>query len=252
MRCSIVLLALLLWQAVQVSSATQWYVGPAGKPANPGTKESPWDIASALGGQQRVSAGDTIYLLGGTYKRRPQELLEIRLAGTAENPIHIQPAPGNRARIDGGLSVQSPSAHVWIRDLEVFVSEPQPEKPVSPGSSPEDLNRPWGGLHTHGGRNCKYINLIIHNCNQGISSWQGEIDPEIYGCIIYDNGWLGTDRGHGHCIYTQNKDGVKTISNCIMSCGTTVPTLCTHTAPSVRMWITTWSRKTFVTAEARS
>jgi len=47
----------------------------------------------------------------------------------------------------------------------------------------------------YGGANCKYINLVIHNCNQGISCWKGEIDPEIYGCIIYDNGWLGTDRG---------------------------------------------------------
>ena len=26
------------------------------------------------------------------------------------------------------------------------------------------------------------------------------------------------DRGHGHCIYTQNDEGVKTISNCIMTC----------------------------------
>jgi hypothetical protein len=69
-----------------------------------------------------------------------------------------------------------------------------------------------------GGRDCKYINLVIHDTRQGISCWAGEIDPEIYGCIVYDNGWLATDRGHGHCIYTQNKEGTKTISNCIMSC----------------------------------
>ena len=69
-----------------------------------------------------------------------------------------------------------------------------------------------------GGKNCKYINLVIHSCNQGISCWKGEINPEIYGCIIYGNGWLGKDRGHGHCIYTQNDEGLKTISNCIMSC----------------------------------
>jgi hypothetical protein len=80
------------------------------------------------------------------------------------------------------------------------------------------LKRPWGGLHTHGGKDCKYVNLIIHNCNQGISCWKGEINPLIYGCIIYGNGWLGTDRGHGHCIYTQNDEGVKVISNCIMTC----------------------------------
>jgi hypothetical protein len=209
---------LLLLFAASRCAAGQWYIGPDGKPTNAGTPDAPWDIASALDGRQKVAAGDTLYLLEGTYKRRPKELFEIRLVGTAENPVHIRPVPGKRARIDGGLSVQSPSAHVWIRDLEIFVSEARPEKPVSPGSHPEDLKRPWGGLHMHGGKNCKYINLIIHNCNQGISCWKGEIDPEIYGCIIYGNGWLGTDRGHGHCIYTQNEDGVKTISNCIMSC----------------------------------
>ena len=213
-----VLFVWILSLAMQICSAGQWCVGPDGKATNPGTEEEPWDIASALNGKQKVSAGDTLYLLGGTYRRRPEALFEVRLAGTAQRPIHIRPAAGARVRIDGGLSVQSPSAHVWIRDLEIFVSEPVPEKPISPGSHPEDLKRPWGGVHMHGGKSCKYINLIIHNCNQGISCWKGEIDPEIYGCVIYGNGWLGTDRGHGHCIYTQNDEGVKLISNCIMTC----------------------------------
>lgn len=218
MKYAIISPALLLILAGQVCPAGQWYVAPDGKPANPGTRQAPWDITSALGGEQKIAVGDSVYLLEGIYKRRPNELYEIRLVGEENASINIRPAPGNRVRIDGGLSMQSPSAHVWIRDLEIFVSEPKPEKPISAGSHPEDLNRPWGGVHMFGGKNCKYINLIIHNCNQGISSWKGEIDPEIYGCLIYDNGWLGTDRGHGHCIYTQNDEGVKKISNCIMSC----------------------------------
>jgi hypothetical protein len=202
----------------QISLAGPWYVSPEGKASNAGTREAPWDIASALDGKQKVVAGDTIVLLEGTYRRRPNELFEIRLAGTAESPIDVRPEVGKRVRIDGGLSIQSPSAHVWIRDLEIFVSEPRPEQPLSAGSHPQDLKRPWGGLHTFGGKSCKYINLVIHNCNQGVSSWKGEIDAEIYGCLIYGNGWVGTDRGHGHCIYTQNDEGVKTISNCIMTC----------------------------------
>jgi hypothetical protein len=218
MKHIVILVILFLLPTAQMSKAADWYVGTDGKAENPGTKEAPWDIVSALDGKQKISAGDTIYLLGGTYKRRPAELFEVRLVGTAENPIYVRALDGKRVRIDGGLSIQSPSENVWIRDLEIFVSEPVPAKPISPGSHPEDLKRPWGGLNTYGGKNCKYINLIIHNCNQGISCWKGEINPEIYGCIIYNNGWLGTDRGHGHCIYTQNDEGVKVISNCIMSC----------------------------------
>jgi hypothetical protein len=218
MKHIVILFMLLLLPAAQVSTAADWYVSPNGKAANPGTKEAPWDIASALDGKQQIAAGDTIYMLEGTYKRRPAELFEVRLAGTAENPIQVRALDGERARIDGGLSIQNPCENVWIRDLEIFVSEPVPEKPISPGSHPEDLKRPWGGLNMFGGKNCKYINLLIHNCNQGISCWKGELDPEIYGCIIYNNGWLGTDRGHGHCIYTQNDEGIKVISNCIMSC----------------------------------
>jgi hypothetical protein len=215
--CKPVVLACLLFSCPAARGA-DWYVGPNGTAANSGARESPWDIASALNGRKEVGPGDTIYLLEGTYRRRPNELFEVRLTGLADGPISVRPAAGSRARIDGGLAVMSPSANVWIRDLEIFVSEPVPEKPVSAGSSPADLKRPWGGLHMHGGKDCKYIDLIIHNCNQAISCWVGEINAEIYGCILYGNGWLGVDRGHGHCIYTQNDQGVKTISNCIMTC----------------------------------
>ncbi len=201
-----------------VACAAEWYLGPEGKATNAGTKEAPWDIASALDGKQKVAAGDTLYLLAGTYKRRPKEQFDVRLVGTEEKPIHVRPAAGAQATIDGGLAVQAPSAHVWIWNLEIMVSEPNPEKIETGGSHPKDFDRPWGGLNMFGGRNCKYIHLTIHDTRQGISCWTGEKDCEIYGCVIYNNGWLAPDRGHGHCIYTQNKDGIKTIANCILTC----------------------------------
>lgn len=214
-----ILWTVALSMIAQMAHAGKWYVSPNGVRSAVGTRQAPWDMASALNGAQKVAPGDTIYLMAGTYKRRPDEQYVVKLVGDATAPIIIRPEPGTRVIIDGGLDMQDPSAYVWVRDLEILVSEPTPDKPVSPGSSPAGFTRPWGGLNMHGGHDCKFINLVVHNCRQGISFWQGARDCEIYGCIIYDNGWPGTDRGHGHAIYTQNRDGVKTISDCIMTGG---------------------------------
>jgi hypothetical protein len=208
-----------LTSAAVPARAAQWYAAPHGTAKGQGTRQSPWDIATALGGKRPIKPGDKLNLLAGTYRRRPRELFEIRLAGKPNQPIHIRPAPGQHVIIDGGLVVIDPATYVWIWDLEILISEPRPAKPVSAGSFPGDLKRPAGGLQIYAGQGCKYINLVIHDCNQGVSFWAGARDSELYGCLIYDNGWRGVDRGHGHAVYTQNKDGVKAISECIMTGG---------------------------------
>ena len=210
---------LLLAICAAPSCAATWYLGPAGAPTAPGTRAAPWDIESTLRGERAVGPGDTVYLLAGTYRRRPNELFEVKLAGAANNPVVVRAAPGERATIDGGLLVTDPSAYLWIQDLEILVSEPQPDKPVGPGSHPEGFTRPWGGLNVRGGRHNKYISLVIHDCRQGVSWWVDDRDGELHGCVIYDNGWAATDRGHGHAVYTQNNEGTKTISNNIMTGG---------------------------------
>jgi hypothetical protein len=201
------------------AGATDWYVGPGGTAAGQGTREAPWDIETTLRGERGVKPGDTVLLLEGTYRRRPQEQFEVRLAGTAEKRILVRPAPGAHAVIDGGLRVEDPSAYLWIQDLEILVSEPQAAQPVEAGSHPESFKRPWGGLNIYGGKRCKFIDLVIHGTRQAVSWWIDSEDSELYGCILYDNGWPAVDRGHGHAIYTQNDRGVKTISDCIMTGG---------------------------------
>jgi hypothetical protein len=78
---------------------------------------------------------------------------------------------------------------------------------------------PDQALKVYSGQKCKFINLVIHENGQGVSWWAASQDSEMHGCILYDNGWAGTDRGHGHAIYTQNSEGVKTISDCIFTGG---------------------------------
>ena len=202
--------------------AADRYVSPAGKAEAAGTQAAPWDLGSALDGRQKVAPGDTVWIAAGTY-RFPATVggmgFPIRLAGTAKAPITVRSRAGERVTIDGGLTVQEPSTHLCIRDLEITVTDPRPPGKVAPDPTYHTVNRPWGGLNVYAGQGCIYRGLVIHDNCQGISFWAGATDSEVADCILYDNGWDATDRGHGHAIYTQNQTGVKTIANCIFTGG---------------------------------
>jgi hypothetical protein len=84
------------------------------------------------------------------------------------------------------------------------------------GSGPDDIPYSRGmNIGSSGaeeaGIGVRLINSVIHNMNSGVGMWQNAADAEVYGCIIYNNGWQGPDRGHGHGIYGQNQVGTKRI-----------------------------------------
>jgi hypothetical protein len=207
--------AVTVFAAMLVASAgwsAEWFVAPDGKGANAGTRESPWELAAALSGGKAVQPGDTIWLREGLYAA-PNGTYECRLHGTAEKPIIVRDYRGERATVDGAILLPPGSGnYVWFWGLEVMTSAPRPEQPTLT----DDLKRPWGGFNVQGGIGSKYINCIVHDTNQAFSFWIGAVDAEIYGCIIYHNGWLGPDRGHGHAIYTQNDQGTKRLVDNIM------------------------------------
>jgi hypothetical protein len=189
------------------------YAAPDGKASNAGTKEAPWDLASAL--TRDLEPGTTLWVRGGEYRGK----FEVKLRGTSEKPVVVRGTPGERASIlDSGLRVVAPAEHVWIRDLEIAGTAPVEKRVTAQkGSWPSDLPG-TGGLEIQAGKGCKFINLVIHdNLLGGVGWWVGSTDSELYGCLIYNNGWKGPDRDHGHCVYAQNRDGVKTIAACVMS-----------------------------------
>jgi hypothetical protein len=61
--------------------------------------------------------------------------------------------------------------------------------------------------------NVKLINLVVHDGGTGIYTEPGASGVEIYGCIVYNNGWQAGagDRGHGHAIYVKNDAGTKLV-----------------------------------------
>lgn len=198
-----------------------FYVSPTGKPEGSGSWNSPWDLQTALNQSGGIQPGDTIWLRGGTYAGTFQG----RLYGTSAAPIIVRQYPGERAILDGGNSNGAPifvakGSYAWYWGFEVMSSDPT-RTTSETGSSPLLIGRGEGVLvdqsSPHPG--LKFINMIVHDTRQGISFWKEAPDSEIYGCLIYNNGWEAPDRGHGHGIYAQNQTGTKKIIDNILFSG---------------------------------
>ncbi len=198
------------------SATKDFYVAPNGRPDGDGSKERPWDLATALAQPAAVKPGDTIWLRGGTYNgpgaRNGPNGFTSYLQGTSSSPITVRayggPWPvGERVRIDSGTSGQ-PSitvfgpggiqgSNVWVifRDLELFSSQTQ-RTTNNPGPYPPDTPYFEQGISLRSGY-VKVINCIIHDVRDGIGQWWESTGSETYGNIEYFNGWRGPDHGWG-------------------------------------------------------
>jgi hypothetical protein len=170
----------------------QLYAAPDGRADGDGSKSRPWDLAGALSRQSKVKPGDTLWLRGGVYKGR----FKSRLAGTEAQPILVAQSANERATIDGSLTVDGEWATFWGFEVTNTNTDRGNERPTG-----VEVN----GAHT------KFINLVVHDGGNGFGFWSSAVGSELYGNIIYDNGWREIDRGHGHGIYTQNEEGTKLI-----------------------------------------
>jgi hypothetical protein len=191
-----------------------WFVSPRGKSVaegGAGTIDNPWDLRSALSDPTRIGPGDTLYLLGGTYladRNHPQTpgAFRLRLSGSDAAGLVIRNYGNQRATIDGGLLLDDAAQgnHVTIQGLELLVSErrdPATRDLTAPGAS---LVGPQGGITVHYGRNVRLINNIIHAAGTGISAWRLLDGLELYGNVVYDNGYFDHVRYHGPGFYSQN------------------------------------------------
>lgn len=183
------------------------YVAPDGSPEGDGSSEQPWDIATALDHPALVRPGDTIWLRGGSYSGT----FLSNLAGEESHPVILRQYPGERATIDGGLEIRGQYATYW--GFEVMNSDPDRDA-AAPGAEPADYTRPVG-LVVHG-PGTRLINLVVHDAREGIGLWSTAVDAEVYGSLVYNNGWQGPDRGYGNGISAQNKIGTKRIEDNII------------------------------------
>lgn len=195
-------------------------VAPNGSANGDGSMERPLDLGTALGAASPAKPGGAVLLRGGTYAGDFTSVI----AGTPSAPITVRSFPGEWAVLDG-VDARKPALTVrgddtWFRDFEVTKSDLSRVSAQS-GPKPTDIARgttgdPYvfgDGVYTFG-RRTKLINLVVHDTGIGIGVWRWSADDaEVYGNIVYNNGWLGADRGHGHGIYTQNTSGTKSIAD---------------------------------------
>jgi hypothetical protein len=195
--------------------AAEFHVTPSGAASGNGSVASSWDLATALNSADAVAPGDTIWLHGGTYRGG----FTSRLVGQANSPIVVRAARGERVTIDthprderddGAFRIVG--ADVQFRDFEVTCSHPRRVTAIA-GSWPEDIRR--GNIDVRGSR-IALVNLVVHDLSTGFGFWAEGEGGEISGCLIYNNGWRGPDRGHGHGIYAQNATGTKRIADNII------------------------------------
>jgi hypothetical protein len=195
-------------------AATEFHVAPTGTRDGDGSPQRPWDLQTALAQPAAVLPGDTIWLHGGVYRGS----FRSDLKGREGARIVVQQAPGERAIIEieprTGFTPGFSAYGEWARfqGFEITCTHPK-RRTEKKGSWPDDLRR--GSVESRGSH-LQFVNLLIHDLENGIGFWSDGAGGEIYGCLIFNNGWGGPDRGHGHAIYTQNREATKTIEDNIL------------------------------------
>lgn len=166
-----------------------------------------------------ITVSDPSDFVPGAEVRIEQE--EIYVRSRSGNQISIVRGwAGTTPKTHPAMTVLKPRAHilaitgryVWFWDFELMSSDPIRTTPIS-GSVSVDISRGTGiDVRTPG---IKLINLVVHDAADAIGFWEAAEDGEISGAIIYHNGWQAPDRGHGHGIYIQNRNGKKLIRDVI-------------------------------------
>jgi len=193
--------------------AKQFYVAPDGSHSGDGSITNPWDLATALEGPSSIKPGDTIWLRGGTYTGH----FTSKLRGSKGKPIVVRQYAGERAILDGNyggneVTLIVNGQYTWFWGFEVTNSDPGRTSGTSGSGKPARRGEGTNLL----GAGTKLINLVIHDTAQGVLTTAQAPDAEVYGSLIYYNGWDGTDRGHGHAVYVQNETGTKRVADNVM------------------------------------
>jgi parallel beta-helix repeat protein len=184
----------------QVAKGEHWFVEPTGSKSADGSKGHPIDLATALSKDSPAAPGDTVWVRAGTYTGN----FVSDLKGAEQAPILVRGYPGEHVVLSAAsanapaLAVNGPS--VWFADFEIMNAHPERFTPGVAAPFTEGAGVAALGSHL------KFINLLVHDLEAGFWVPATADDVEIYGNIIYHNGWQRADNsGEGHGINTPSK-----------------------------------------------
>jgi len=189
------------------SRATDWLVSPDAISSSYGFQSQPLDLATAISGQVG-GAGDTFWLRGGNYRLGH---VNTSVRGAPGRVTTFRPVAGEKARIDGSFTFFESSGYVVVRDLEIYCSDTnRVSQQFGMGYHPTDIN-PVAGVACYA-PNFSFINLIVHDqVGQGFYLSQEASNNLVYGCVVFNNGWVSPDNAEGHNFYVQGDRGTKRI-----------------------------------------
>ncbi len=197
-------------------NARQFHVTVSGRADGDGSVLKPWNLTKGLTATAEVKGGDTLMIHGGIYIGN----FSSSLAGEQNRNVVVMNYNNEKVVLDGNTGVNNSSALIINGRYTTFKNLHVTNSNTSRLSS-SDSNNPTDIIRSDGvnvfGANIKCINLVIYdNLGIGMGLWSTSIDAEIYGCILYNNGWSGPGRGLGHNMYMQNQTGTKLIQDCII------------------------------------
>ncbi len=208
MKKIFILLAVIFSAAIANCVGKTYYLGIGGSIDAEGTKENPLSFDYLA---QSIDHSGDLFLIGeGEYSN-----ITIRIYGSINYPVVIRSEHWGKADIIGlKAKATSPVVHilghyVHFQGFEIYT---------------KDLNRDFRGTaidkfsygvafgsssgnQINSVEGVKVINNIIHDVGVGIYTGKLQSGGEIYGNLIYNIGWDEDDRGHGHHIYAQSKEG---------------------------------------------
>ncbi len=185
-----------------------------GKHTGDGSLNSPWDLQTALSNKHNtIKAGAIIYLHEGTYNGR--YISNLKSNGSK---ITVSAFENDKVILNGNVNSEIRSVlevnggNVIFKNFEITFL----------GDFLRHVNdknfKHITGINHLNGEDCEFINLKIHNVpGTALGSWKRTGGTKIQHCIIFNNGYIGKQRGHGVGIYVQNQsDKIRLIENNII------------------------------------